>query len=140
MNKTVKMLLETFILLLLFTLALSACSNPVQVYDNSVAKNQVISKDSVDPRLAEITVWQMFRDPTDPYDMVYRAVQRDEGFFSTYDSIAVEAKGTLYSIGFEIEWNTHRHIYSLNKVNYRGSGWISLDLQCSKKYEITRVN
>jgi len=140
MNKTVKLLVETLILLLLFTLALSGCSNLVQVNDYSASKNQLISKDSIDPSLAEITVWQVFKDPSDPYFLVYRAVQRNEGNFSTCDSITAEAKDTLYSLGFEIEWNTHRHIYTLNKVNYRNSGWISLDLQCSRKYEIKLTN
>lgn len=140
MNKMVKVLIETFILLLLFTLALSGCSNPVQVNDNLNGKNQLVYKDSIDPKIAEITVWQIFIDPNDPSEMVYRAVQRDEGTFSTADSIIIESKGTLCNIGFEIEWNAHRHIYSLNQQNYRNSGWTSLDLKCSRKYTITRSN
>ena len=138
MNKIVSVLDKSLFLLIL-TLLISGCSNPVQV-NESPYQNQGINKDSIDPRLAEITVWQYFIDPCDPANLVYRAIQRNEGNFSTCDSITVEAKDTLYSLGFEIEWNTSKHIYSLNKLNYRGSGWTSLDLQCSRKYTLKRVN
>ena len=133
-------ILDKSLFLLILTFLISGCSNPLQVNDNPVDKNQLISQDSINPKLAEITVWQYFIDPCDPANLVYRAIQRNEGNFSTCDSITLEAKDTLYSVGFEIEWNTSKHTYSLNKLNYRGSGWTTLDLQCSRKYTLIRVN
>jgi hypothetical protein len=140
MNKTVKMIIETLILLILFTLALSGCSNPVQINNNLGNNNQSVNKDSIGPEFPEIIVWQTFRDPGNLFETEYRVVQMNEGFFNTYDSITVEPRDTLYCLGFEIEWNTQKYIYTLNKINYMGNGWKDVNLRCSRKYEIFRTN
>lgn len=137
MNKTSQFPCKTVFLLIL-VLFITSCSNPVKVNTYSDSNQNIFSKDSIDPKLPEIIVWQIFRDPENIYESEYRAVQMDEGYFITYDSITIEPRDTLYNIGFEIEWNTHKHIYTLNKINYSGTGWTALDLKCSRKYNLIR--
>ena len=138
--KKIELLLNGIMLLLAFSFLFTGCSNPTQIPDNFSDKTHIVNQDSISSKLPEIIVWQKFRDPDNTFETIYRTVQMDEGYFGTYDSITIEPRDTLYSLGFEVEWNTHNHIYKLDNMIFSGIGWKAVDLQCSRKYLISRVN